>query len=273
MLEKLLQEMDHRCYDHIRPTPNPHVYTCGVCNETRTTSAKKDECCGPIVCDSKEGTFVCSVCGKVLDSYMYEGCGFLNNQFIKDRPPQKKRHYHSGIHFQTHLKRYMGASPGEIPDKLYEQLGDIDLKDRNAYFEVRRRLKSLKLSKYYKHIFRIIYDLGGRKPELSGDQLQRLNIHFNMMQSYFYENSGCFMGHNSFGDIVKYRASQGKFSRKSMPSISMLLDFLLKGVGHTPFYSLPYLKDKQLRHRVYEFYNSHITNLEECSKFVEGNSN
>jgi hypothetical protein len=160
----------------------------------------------------------------------------------------------------------MGSSPGNIPATVYKILEGLDFQDRDAYYLVRDRLKRCKMSKYYKHIFRLIHEMGGRRPELTGHQLQLINMHFNIMQSYFYENSGCFMGHNSFGNIVKYRESEGKFQRKSMPSISMLLDFLLKGVGHVPYYRLPYLKDKQLRERVYEFYNSHIANLEEIRR-------
>lgn len=258
--------MEHRCYDHLETTPNPHVYICTICSRRMSTLSQEDKCCGDIIVDSKEGMFLCSKCGKVLDTYMYEGCGFLNNQFVKDMAPQKKRHYHSGIHFQTHLKRYLGQTPGKIPESLIKSLNHVDVFDRNAYFTVREYLKKRKLSKYYKHIFRIIYELGGIKPELTGAQIDEISLHYKVMQTYFYDNSGCFMGQNSYGYLVKYRKSLGKFDRKSMPSLSMLLDFMLKGVGHEPYYHLPYLKDKELRDRVHEFYQCHIANLQESQK-------
>lgn len=266
MYEQILFEFEHRCYDHLGSTASLHIYECGVCGKKMSTLARQDSCCGEIIVDPKEGTFVCKGCGKVVDGRMREGSGFLNNQFIKDMPPVKKRHYHSGIHFQTHLKRYLGDTPGEIPSEIYDELRHINVTDRDAYFLVREHLKKRKQSKYYKHIFRLIYELGGHRPKLEGWQKDKIEAHYKVMQAYFYDNSGCFMGQNMYGNMEKYRKSLGKFNRKSMPSIAMLLDFLLKGVSHTPYYRLPYLKDPDLRQRVYDFYRCHIENLQESYK-------
>lgn len=274
MYDKILQEFEHRCYEHLENAPALHMFQCGVCGKQMSAVIKRDECCGPVEADSKEGLFVCSKCGRVVDGRMFEGCGYLNNQFVKDIPVTKKRCYHSGIHFDTHLKRYMGESPGDVPQTLLKELSHIDVSDRDAYFVVRNHLKSRKLSKYYKHIFRIIYELGGQRPKLEGWQKDKLVSDYKVLQTYFYENSDCFMGLNVYGCVRKYRRSLGKFKRKSMPSLSMLLDFLLKGVGHVPYYRLPYLKDEDLRHRVYEFFKCHRENLEKSFELdARGNNN
>lgn len=148
----------------------------------------------------------------------------------------KKRFYKPITHFKEHLRRYMGARFTQLPEDLLEKLRGIDPEDVNMYFEVRSRLKALKLNKYYKDIFMIMYQLGGKNPQLDHGLYEQCITDFKWLMQHFMKN-------------------RSQWGRHSMPSNYVLLEILLRKNGHTPYYNLPTLKDSVLRAKVYEIYD------------------
>lgn len=186
-----------------------------------------------------------------------DGQGMYENEFVRDANPQKRRHYRSRIHFYTHLRRYMGDTTGTIPEKCYRVVREnVDVEDSEAYEETRRLFKKEGLGMYYKHIFRILYECGGRQPHLSSQVIEKVKEDFNALERYFYEHSDgeCFF--NNHGALIKRRKTLGRFSRKSMPSLAMLLVILLEKNGHNVYYRIAYLKDDRLRRKVLDFYDA-----------------
>lgn len=164
---------------------------------------------------------MCWDCGKVsrdapqqLIYYHYDlddasASYFNGNRRINSgvQMPTKRRYYQSRIHFSTHLKNYLGlgVSSDAIDSKLINDIAkEVDLTDKNAYFEVREYLKKRKLSKHYKNIFHIIYTVCDNKPCLNPAQMQKLEKYIMAMQTYFY----------SIRDTI---------GRRSMPCIPWLL--------------------------------------------------
>lgn len=92
--------------------------------------------------------------------------------------------------------------------------------DRNAYHLIRAQLKQRKMHAKYKSIFTIIYALGGRAPKIT---------------SRFKEQ--CMDTYRALEHFFKQRRDQ--FRRKSMPSVYMLLDIVLRQNGHEPYYFIP----------------------------------
>lgn len=258
-MEKIIQEFEHRCQDHLVPAKKG--YKCTVCSDVLNPYMSSKSCCGEIRINEKDGELVCYGCGKVVQSYLIEGMGETSSDYIKDFNPRKRRHYHPYIHFHTHLKRYLGDVDLKIKEHHLENIqATIDVHDRNAYAHIRSYLKKNKLSDCYKAIFRIIHQLGGKKPELSSVQYENIKHDFIHLQTYFLSNSGKYCALNSGGMVVKQRESMGKFNRKSIPCLSMLLDILLRKNGHQPYYHIPQLKDFDLRQRVLDFYECHRAN-------------
>lgn len=217
------------------------------------------KCCGPLEINHREGYEYCWTCGKIVCPYIYvqEEERFrtkYNEPFgAKSRYSYTKyRPYKSLTHFREHLRRYCGQKFVKMPEALVELLRpEIDVARRDAYQQVARALKKYRNRAfeiqvydaemrrhyartvygrdYYKHIFSIIYDLGGEQPRVS-------NI-YAMIQTY-----------KNFA----YRFSQRTafLERRSMPSHLMVLDLILRRHGHEPYYELPQLKDVRSRHVV-----------------------
>jgi hypothetical protein len=228
-----------------------------------TPFTKNKTCCSDIRINEKDGELVCDGCGRVVQNYLIEGMGDTSSAYIKDFNPRKRRHYHPYIHFHTHLKRYMGDVDLKIEDNHLENIrNQIDVHDRHAYTLIRKYLKKNKLSDCYRAIYRIIYQLGGSKPVLSSKQYENIKQDFINLEMYFLDHSGKYCSLSSSGIVFKERESMGKFNRKSIPCLSMLLDILLRKNGHEPYYHIPHLKDLDLRKRVLDFYECHRENTQ-----------
>lgn len=218
-----------------------------------------NKCCGPIYLNSREGEEYCSGCGKVVERYVYDP---VENEYPQFGEPVgsvghgymvKYRPYKPLTHFRDHLRRYCGQKFVEIPEELLDRVRNTepDVMDKNAYFRIEKELKKIRNEEftlsvynkemrrhetrkvygrnYYKHIFEIIYKLGGRQPRVG-------NVR-DIISAY---------------ERMVYRFSQRKVftERHSMPSHFMVLDILLRKYGHTPYYVLPKLKDVKSREKV-----------------------
>lgn len=151
--------------------------------------------------------------------------------------PSKKRYYSSKIHFTTHLKRYLNhTTPTDISKEIMEDIKKtVAIDDFDAYAHVREYLWRHKLGKYYKDIFSIIYTCGGKVPTLSPQQHQQLDRLINALQHFFY-------------------TTRQKWGKKSMPCVSLMLEYLLRQCGHELHYRLHVLKDQNLLSHANEFY-------------------
>jgi hypothetical protein len=148
----------------------------------------------------------------------------------------KKRYYAPITHFKEHLRRYMGARFTEIPQSVVDGTACVDVKDPNAYYLMKNRLKQLKVPKLYKEIFTLIYMHGGFKPQIQNNVYEQCVEEFKII-------------------MQKFLGTREEYRRHSMPSNYMLLDILLKQNGHDPYYTFPYLKNDKCRDRVLEIYS------------------
>lgn len=148
----------------------------------------------------------------------------------------KKRFYTPVTHFKEHMRRYMGGRFTDIPQTVIENTKDINVDDPNAYFLMKTKLKELKMVKFYKEIFTLIYMKGGHRPNIRNDVYEQCVHDFEVIMQKFLE-------------------TRKEYHRHSMPSNYMLLDILLKQNGHESFYNFPYLKNDKCRDRVMEIYS------------------
>jgi len=222
------------------------------------------ECCGPIELVPKEGHYVCWNCGLVKDNYF----------IVQEEEPhrsggkpfgsqssytyKKYRPYKPLTHFREHFRRYTGQRFQTIPTELLHDLRPkVNPRAKDAYWQVKTQLKKLKGKKYvvkvwnkemrrydakkytpqkfYKDIFCIIYDLGGYQPKVDN-----VNEIFQAYQNLQYQ----------FLQLKRKHET----SRSNMPSHFMLLDILLRKHGHSPYYEIPYLKDKESREKVIQIF-------------------
>lgn len=254
-LPEVIKLFEHRCCDHYEYAEDSFTFQCSICGDRRKIGTSVTSCCGVVTFDEHAGNFGCERCGTITMGRVTDGHGIYENEYVKDANPQKRRHYRSRIHFYTHLRRYMGDTRGTVPEKCVAMVRDhIDVNSPEAYEDTRKLFKKNKLGANYRHIFRILYMLGGRKPVLSSETIQQVRQDFVALENYFYDNSEGEAYFNKFGALVKRRKSLGKFCRKSMPSLTMLLVILLDKNGHEIFYRIEYLKDDYLRQKVFDFY-------------------
>lgn len=198
-------------------------------------------CCGQVLVDYVDGFMTCFQCGHVhVQERQYVNYEPSNNKPSANGQTQplgshshmyyeKKRFYKPVTHFKEHLRRYMGARFTEFPNNFMEQIEQqkIDVMDRNAYHTVRKALKDLGYSRYYKEIFTIIYALGGKKPHLD-DQIYHKCVHV-------------------FGQLTQaFERLKKDMKRHSMPSHYVCMKMLLQHFQHEPYYLLPTLKDDRL---------------------------
>jgi hypothetical protein len=148
----------------------------------------------------------------------------------------KKRFYAPLTHFKEHLRRYMGARFTEIPQQVLDGIKDLNFQHADAYFQVKARLKAMKMSKLYKEIFTLIYINGGRRPNIDNQTYEKCVADFKVI-------------------MQKFLGIRGDYQRHSMPCNYMLLDMLLRQNGHEPYYLFPYLKNDKCRDRVMEIYS------------------
>lgn len=194
----------------------------------------------------RSGTYCCYSCGAVTDNYVYEWyqpqhkgngpLGCMNTMTIT-----RKRFYSSLTHFKEHLRRYMGARFTVYGDEVVRmlRLQNIDVEDKDCYLNVQKALRKNGMRKLYKEIFTLIYALGGKNPKIDNKLFDDCVTDFK----WLYEG---------FQQMKKSSNTR----RKNMPSMYIILDLLLKRNGHTPYYNIPYLKDKDLQARVIMIYNT-----------------
>lgn len=256
-LTEVVKLFEHRCCDYYEYADDSYTFQCSVCGDRRGIGRSVTSCCGEVTFDEHAGNFGCERCGTITMGRVTDGHGIYQNEYVKDANPQKGRHYRSRIHFYTHLRRYLGDTRGAVPEECVRMVREnIDVNSREAYEDTRKLFKKNKQGSNYRHIFRILYMLGGKKPELCSETIQKVRQDFVALENYFYDNSDGDAYFNKYGALVKRRKSLGKFCRKSMPSLTMLLVILLNKNGHDIFYRIEYLKDEYLRKKVFDFYDS-----------------
>ena len=231
---------------------------------SRSTRVAPLICCNQEATDEHSGHFICWTCGLVKDLYIYRADHYLPSYDNSGRQKNsgtriiKKRPYLTRIHFWTHYKKYAGvqAPPkGGYPPWLLNALSKFDLNDKDLYAHIKHFLKQAKCSEWYRYIWHLIYTLGGHEPHIDAQQLHQIRQEFLCLEHYFYN--------------VYERGT-----RHNIKSVSMLLELLLKQVGHEPYYRFPQLKNEQLRHDALVFYDGYCDYLcaERYFKNVEGNA-
>lgn len=219
---------------------------CTVCGETKNSKVDDPSCCGEVM-QQKNGHLVCHKCARcVVHSeriwywpYAQEGkrtnCGYT----MKKYRPYKKTQY-----FLNHLKRYEGSLCNVKEPWVADMFAEVNPLHRDAYFHVRSWLLKHKKTKYYGHIFTMIYDNGGRRPDLSVEAYRRLKDEIKAVCHYH--------------DDVKYR---GEMLGHSMKCVPAMLHKLLILSGHEPYYNLHQLKDQGLMEKVDRFFEMYVANV------------
>lgn len=233
------------------------------------------KCCGPIELNEKEGNYACIKCGLVKDMYYIvneeEPCKYNHGEPVGMHTSysyNKYREYKPLTHFREHLRRYAGQRFAVFPAELIKDVKDyVDPLSPDAFHQVKHQLKQLgqkkynvkvydkqmrrwdmkqyKPQKFYKDIFSLIYELGGIQPNLHTIDL---NAMFSMYKAICYQ--------------FRQMKIKNSVSRKNMPSHYMLLDLMLRQYGHTPYYNIPELKDKDLRNSVLTIFNKLECNVQ-----------
>lgn len=244
-------------YEHgIDVTPPPP-------SKAATTIMSPRMCCNQEVTDERAGHMICWRCGKVNDHYVYRNDHWMTHPDSQGRRPncgvtfRKKRPYVTRIHFWTHFKKYIGAQSmpiGGFPEDLLADLRQrFNVAERNVYSKIKEYLKKRRMNHMYKYIWKLIYVLGGRQPQLESETYAKIRQEFVNIQHYFYS---------------VYDRSR----RHNIKSVSMLLELLLKQVGHDPYYHFPQLKNTLLRQEAFDFYDDYLAYLvkEQYFQAVEG---
>lgn len=232
-----------------------------VPHQSASTSLRHEirPCCTNMeLFENKEALMTCWNCAKVnysaVPHFMFvfpsnDDCDMSrwNNGKHKNvgvQMPPKKRYYSSKIHFSTHLKRYLNHNiPVDIDAAILEDIRQsIDIHDFEAYAHVRKYLWNRKLGRYYKDIFSIIYACGGKIPVLSPQQHQHLDRLIISLQNFFYDN-------------------KKRWGKKSMPCVSLMLEYLLRQCGHELHYRLHMLKDQSLLDAANDFYTCYMNEV------------
>ncbi len=198
---------------------------------------------------TREGYEVCEACGLVLRTdmiereppqyrarrqYRHEGAQWLGGD--EDSYMPRKRFYKPLTHFRQHLRSYLFARNVDLPIEIMDHLRkNVDVDDRNAYHIVKGELKKLGAQRYYKDVFTIIYALGGRKPQISPEQVDSM---CNYFKRWYY----------NFNQLER-------FGKHNTPSIYMLMEIILREFEHQPYYFIPSLKSDKLRARVLRIYD------------------
>lgn len=211
--------------------------------------------------ETYEGYTVCEACGLVLKTdrierdppqyksrrlYRHEGASaWLGGD--EDSYMPRKRFYKPLTHFRQHLRSYLYARNVDLPAAMMAHLRrTVDVDDRDAYALVKRELKALGMQRYYKDVFTIIYALGGRKPQVSPEQVESM---CNYFKRWYY----------NFNLL-------NRFGKHNTPSIHMLMDIILREFAHEPYYYIPSLKSERLRARVLRIYDEVKCSCQQKSK-------
>ncbi len=256
MLRDIGLEMDcdtHVCEHNVEAITR-YKYRCKICLKVVDLHIAASVCCSEVMIQDNSGYCTCHVCGNSV----YDPELQYHKPFVKEGAPfqsdgmqwKKKRYYNKNIHFKTQLNRYLGVTDLEDTEKLmwFSDLQKVvDVSDRSCYKIVREFLRIHKLTKYYPHIFTLIYRLGGTQPLLTQVQHQRCLTEFDALRHYFCD--------------MHLLLNTEKLKRTSMLSVPMILQMILRQVGHIPYYDLHELKDPVLYEKVIVFYNKYLENV------------
>lgn len=186
---------------------------------------------------------VCFICGIVVNSVTLTSSAEPVHRDVNSTDKlygyQRKRFYQPLTHFRDLLRRYQGAGDVTSVDNIKSLIGPVDLNDPWLYYAIKSKLKALKMQRFYKSIYQIIYILGGKMLEVTHTEFEAL------LSKYSYFAYYCSMNRDTA-------------DRKSMPSVYMVMDLLLRHTGHHTYYQLPILQDIQLRSRVYKLYTEFV---------------
>lgn len=200
-------------------------------------------CCDEGNAWTREGMLICWKCGKVLNEKLlideeleYPEYGKPLGHKSRLGPVDKPRVYKRLIHFKEHIRRYVGARFTPVPDSIMEEIRKLNINtdDPKCYFTIKQALKQLKHPKLYKEIFTIIYDLGGHRPKIDSiipdlyEQYKQFDIYYEQIKQ--------------------------ECRRKNGVSYYMILDLMLKELGHESYYEFPYLKNEELQDDVLEIF-------------------
>jgi len=190
-------------------------------------------CCPDAEFPIQDGFYVCNVCGLVKEQVLefeqpYANFGELvgqNNGYCY----KPLRHYKPINHFREHLKSFLSSHPIAFPSSLLDSLRHIPIHQPNAFFLIRKELKKMKESTYYKHIWSLISELGGRMNVLTDQQFhQCLNLFKVFLTAFRLDPRG----------------------RKNLPSHNMILHNILKVLKVNLYYETPGLNNEKLRKNV-----------------------
>lgn len=210
------------------------------------------KCCnlGDMEVLQRDEGYYCVRCGKVSTEKvlacppLYNKGGPLGSE--STMVWTRKRFYKPITHFREHLRRYMGARFTELNKVRSRTYGsfkqivsslEFDPHSCKAYYLVKSLLKEKRLSFLYKEIFCIIYIKGGKNPSVGHELFEKCVLDFKALAYHFTRK-------------------RHLWKRHSMPSMYMIMEYLLRENGHTPFYEMPSLKDDILSRRVKTIYTS-----------------
>lgn len=145
----------------------------------------------------------------------------------------------------------MGARFTEYPKNLLKRLSPlVNVHDPNCYRSVQKALKCLGYKHLYKEIFSLIYNLGGTKPYINNEVFADCVTDFMWLQAKFGEMK------KAQNTVRKNMPSMYVVSDFNIPYLSYweMMDILLRRHGHTPYYTLPCLKDDILQLRVLDLF-------------------
>lgn len=146
----------------------------------------------------------------------------------------KKREYKHVNHFIEVLRRYMGVSKLSIPEQVLELVEkNINVLNKNSYFNIRELLREFGYQKYYHEIFPIIYKLKGVQVFIDNKDYWKC---INLFKMFKYK-------------YLKMEAYK-EYGKTSIPSYYMILKSFLKRIDHECYYILPELKNNLLRENV-----------------------
>lgn len=189
---------------------------------SQSTSACDDGLHGYQVRDD-DGYLCCSLCGQVLQHGQPFKATYDDTRRCGMR---KETAYKPLFFFKEHLRRYLGESQCKQPlPLLLQRVFEGWPFCPNIYFRVKDKLKELGISKQYKFVYLIMYDIiKVPRPQMDSATVDLLCRDYMSLQEYFPR--------------LKHT-----FGRKSMPSHSTVLRYLLHRHKHTPFFHLPSLKN------------------------------
>lgn len=220
----------------------------------RSLEISQPTCCGPLVHDFKEGHIACTNCGKIVDINMLYVWPYYNPTVYIDHPTthyfQPRRFYSCKQNFRTYLNQYAGGGPEYVRDKYIVRLQQVwDVDDPEAYLVGRKFIKQCKskeASRHYKSLWRILYDMGGKKPQLVN--VDQIMVEIQAFQQFFYDKSDEREGHNVTGTW-------------------QILRHIMIMCGHTPHYTFPKLLNQEKQEKVEQLIRDYRTYIKDKRQY------